>query len=95
LQLSQTATQADLPAGAHLEPLKSIAEREGLPASFAGPWSVPSTSTINATPDRQPHVLPPMLPNSGIVPPVPVPPDFAPAPKSPAAAPAGSTAPKQ
>ncbi len=35
LQLSQNATQADVAPGSHVEPLDSIAEKEGLPASFA------------------------------------------------------------
>lgn len=57
LQLSQNATQADVPSGAHVEPLKSIAEREGLPASFAEPWGLPPTA-VTGTPDNQDFVLP-------------------------------------
>jgi hypothetical protein len=57
LQLSQNATQADVPAGAHVEPLSSIAESEGLPADFAGEWTVPSTAATG-TPDNLPFVLP-------------------------------------
>jgi len=57
LQLSQNATQADVPAGSHVEPLASIAERTGLPASFAQEWSVPPTA-VTGTPDNQPYVLP-------------------------------------
>ena len=41
LQLSQNATQADVAAGQHVEPLASIAENEGLPTSFAKPWTLP------------------------------------------------------
>src|SRR5258707_12239518 len=44
LQLSQKATQADVPAGVHVESLSSIAEREGLPASFADEWTLPPTA---------------------------------------------------
>ena len=62
LQLSQNATQADVPAGSHVEPLASIAERVGLPASFAQEWSVPGTA-VTGTPDNQPMVLP--APGSG------------------------------
>lgn len=57
LQLSQKATQADVAAGAHVEPLSSIAESEGLPASFADEWTLPGTA-VHGTPDGQPYVLP-------------------------------------
>jgi mono/diheme cytochrome c family protein len=57
LQLSQKATQADVPAGAHVESLSSIAEREGLPASFAEQWVVPPTA-VTGTPDNGLYVLP-------------------------------------
>ena len=45
LQLSQSAKQADLPGGAHVEPLTEIAEREGLPPGFAAEWVLPPTAT--------------------------------------------------
>jgi hypothetical protein len=57
LQLSQKATQADVPAGAHVEPLASIAEREGLPANFADEWTLPPTA-VTGTPDNGLFVLP-------------------------------------
>src|ERR1700731_4826398 len=57
LQLSQKATQADVPAGAHVETLSSIAEREGLPASFADDWTVPPTAATG-TPDNGLYILP-------------------------------------
>jgi mono/diheme cytochrome c family protein len=57
LQLSQKATQADVPAGAHVESLSSIAEREGLPATFADEWTLPPTS-VTGTPDNGLYVLP-------------------------------------
>jgi hypothetical protein len=57
LQLSQKATQADVAAGSHVEPLSSIAEREGLPASFADEWVLPATA-VHGTPDKQSFVLP-------------------------------------
>lgn len=57
LQLSQKATQADVPAGAHVEALSSIAEREGLPASFADEWTVPPTA-VTGTPDNGLYILP-------------------------------------
>jgi hypothetical protein len=57
LQLSQKATQADVPAGAHVESLSGIAEREGLPASFADEWTLPPTA-VTGTPDNGLYVLP-------------------------------------
>ncbi len=57
LQLSQKATQADVPAGAHVEPLSSIAEREGLPSSFADAWTLPATA-VTGTSDNGLYVLP-------------------------------------
>jgi hypothetical protein len=91
LQLSQKATQADVPAGAHVESLPSIAERQGLPASFADEWTLPPTA-VTGTPDNGLYILP--VPGSeaggagaaspshtNVVPP--------------AAAPAGKNAPKQ
>lgn len=57
LQLSQKATQADVAAGSHVEALPSIAEREGLPATFADEWTLPATA-VHGTPDEQPFVLP-------------------------------------
>ncbi|MFZ0272924.1 MAG: cytochrome c [Acidobacteriaceae bacterium] len=44
LQLSQKATLADVPAGTQVESLSSIAEKMGEPASYAGPWPMPSTA---------------------------------------------------
>lgn len=57
LQLSQKGTQADVAAGAHVEPLTDIAEREGLPASFIKEWHIPATAATG-TPNNQPYVLP-------------------------------------
>jgi len=57
LQLSQKATQGDVASGAHVEPLASIAEREGLPASFADEWVLPPTA-VTGTPDNGLYVLP-------------------------------------
>jgi hypothetical protein len=57
LQLSQKATQADVPAGTRVESLSSIAEREGLPASFADEWTLPPTA-VTGTPDNGLYVLP-------------------------------------
>lgn len=49
LQLSQNATQADVPAGAHVESLSNIAEREGMPSSFASEWKLPPTAVTGTT----------------------------------------------
>jgi mono/diheme cytochrome c family protein len=49
LQLSQNAQQADVPAGAHVASLKSIAESEGIPASFAEEPTLPATSVTGTT----------------------------------------------
>jgi hypothetical protein len=62
LQLSQNATQADVAAGAHVESLKDIAEREGMPISFADEWKLPATS-VTGTTDGGLMVLP--TPGSG------------------------------
>jgi hypothetical protein len=91
--LSQKATQADVPAGAQVQPLSSIAESQGLPANFAQQWTLPPTA-VNGTPDDQPYVLPTTPPNaaSGAGAPAASRPATA---KTPAAAPAGKTAAQQ
>jgi hypothetical protein len=90
LQLSQKATQADVPAGAHVEPLASIADREGLPASFANEWTVPPTA-VTGTPDNGLYILPvPGASPAGGANPTPARSN----PTTPAA-PAGQTVPKQ
>jgi mono/diheme cytochrome c family protein len=57
LQLSQHASQADVAAGARVEPLASIAEREGMPVSFAQESTLPPTA-VTGTPDGGLMVLP-------------------------------------
>jgi mono/diheme cytochrome c family protein len=49
LQLSQNATASDVPQGAQVQNLPDIAQQEGLPASFAGPWELPGTA-VSAKP---------------------------------------------
>lgn len=44
LQLSQAATVADVPSGAQVRNLKDVAREQGLPASYAEPWSLPATA---------------------------------------------------
>lgn len=85
LQLSQHATDADIPANQHAAPLESIAEKEGLPASFAKPWTLPATATYG-TPNDQSFVLPsPGSPATGAAAPA----------KTHSPATAGKTVPKQ
>lgn len=50
LQLSQNAKQSDVPQGAKVENLIDIAEKEGLPASYAGPWPIAVDTNAEATP---------------------------------------------
>jgi len=48
LQLSQNATEKDVPSGAQVENLTDIAEKAGYPASFAGPWELPTSTNVKA-----------------------------------------------
>ncbi len=57
LQLSQKATQADVPAGQEVQPLATIADKQGLPASFADEWKLPPTA-VTGTPDGGLYLLP-------------------------------------
>jgi mono/diheme cytochrome c family protein len=57
LQLSQKAQPADVPTGSHVEPLSTIAEQEGLPATFLQGWHVPATA-VTGTPTGEPLALP-------------------------------------
>jgi hypothetical protein len=57
LQLSQKATQADVPAGQEVQPLATIADKQGLPASFAEEWKLPPTA-VTGTPDGGLYLLP-------------------------------------
>lgn len=61
LQLSQAATQADVPAGAQVKSLKEIAAEEDLPPSYAGPWELPSTA-VQANPPVAGEGTPAMAP---------------------------------
>ncbi|MGA2169507.1 MAG: cytochrome c [Terracidiphilus sp.] len=44
LQLSQAATEKDVPAGIEVRDLKDIAQEKHLPEGFAAPWTLPSTA---------------------------------------------------
>jgi len=61
LQLSQAATQADVPAGVQVRNLKDIATEQNLPPGFAAPWSLPSTA-IQAYPPVTKEGTPGMAP---------------------------------
>lgn len=50
LQLSQNATQADVPSGVQVQNLKDIASQEELPESYAGPWPIAVDTDANALP---------------------------------------------
>jgi cytochrome c553 len=57
LQLSQSATTADVATGQHVEQLSDIAQREGLPASFGDEWTLPATA-VYGTPDGKDDAIP-------------------------------------
>ena len=44
LQISQNASESEVPSGVQVQNLKDIAEQQGLPDSFAEPWSLPATA---------------------------------------------------
>ena len=90
LQLSQNATQSDVPNGSHVEPLTSIAERQGLPASFANEWTLPPTA-VTGTPDDKTFNLPVQNNNGAPLKATPAPTSTTPVTPA-SAAPAGPTA---
>jgi hypothetical protein len=51
LQLSQDAKESDVPQGTPIQSLSDVAQQEGLPAGYAGPWSEPGTA-VNALPTK-------------------------------------------
>jgi mono/diheme cytochrome c family protein len=78
LQLSQNAKPADAAAGAQIESLSNIAEREGLPPNSATEWAIPATGATG-TPDGGLYKLPEnLIGNPGT--PMPNPAPTAPAP---------------
>ena len=44
LQYSQAASASDVPSGVQVQSLKSVAQQQGMPESFAEPWATPSTA---------------------------------------------------
>jgi len=61
LQFSQSAGQSDVPAGVKVEKLKDIATQQGLPASYAQPWTLPGTA-VQAYPSIDKEGKPGMAP---------------------------------
>jgi mono/diheme cytochrome c family protein len=64
LQLSQSASQQDVPAGVHVDNLADIAEQSGHPG-FAGPWELPTETNVQAiTPGEAPAAGAPAQPTN-------------------------------
>ncbi|HET7104954.1 MAG TPA: cytochrome c [Terracidiphilus sp.] len=61
LQLSQAATLQDVPAGIEVKSLKEEAAEQNLPASYAQPWSLPTTA-VQAYPPQTQEGAPAMAP---------------------------------
>jgi cytochrome c553 len=61
LQLSQAATDGDVPTGTQVKSLKDIAESEHLDASYTQPWTLPSTA-VQAYPPVTKEGTPAMAP---------------------------------
>jgi Cytochrome C oxidase, cbb3-type, subunit III len=61
LQLSQAATEKDVPQGVQVKDLKDIAEEKHLPAGFAEPWKLPATA-VQAYPPIAKEGTPAMAP---------------------------------
>jgi cytochrome c553 len=59
LQLSQNATQADVPSGEHVQPLADIATDQGFTAGFVSEWTLPPTA-VTGTPDGGLYIIPPV-----------------------------------
>ena len=57
LQLSQSATEADVAQGGHVEPLDSIAEQAGFAPGFAYDWGLPGTA-VKGTPSGEDYNIP-------------------------------------
>jgi hypothetical protein len=62
LQLSQNATDKDIPTGSKVAALKDIAAAKGLPEGFAGPWEMPTATAIEAYPPNANEGTPGMAP---------------------------------
>ena len=63
LQLSQKASAADVANGAHVEPLSSIAERNGFAPGFVQNWALPPTA-VKGTPNGEDFNIPVQVNNA-------------------------------
>ena len=61
LQLSQAATEKDVPSGVAVRDLKDVAREKNLPEGFAEPWALPSTA-VQAYPNDVKQGNPGMAP---------------------------------
>lgn len=84
LQYSQAASASDVPAGVQVQTLKSVAQQQGLPESFAEPWALPATAVQSYPPDTS-EGTPGMGPAEPEGPKVAIPLSNPPAPAKPAA----------
>lgn len=73
LQLSQAATEKDVPAGVEVKDLKAIAQDRGLPPGYAEPWPTPVTA-IQAYPHNASEGNPAMAPANPADPVIKIPP---------------------
>jgi hypothetical protein len=78
LQLSQSATQAEVPAGTQVKSLSEVATEQSLPASYAQPWTLPATA-IQAYPPLTKEGTPAMAPANPADPAINIPQTKAPA----------------
>lgn len=62
LQLSQQATAQDVPFGQQVQKLSDVADQQHLPASYAQPWSLPSTAVQAYPPTNE--GMPAMAPSN-------------------------------
>ena len=79
LQLSQAATQADVPSGVQIKSLGEIATEQNLPAGYAQPWTLPSTA-VQAYPPVTKEGTPAMAPANPADPEINIPQTKTPAP---------------
>lgn len=72
LQLSQAASEQDVPAGVQVKSLKDVAASHNLPASYAAPWTLPSTAVQAYPPDTK-QGTPAMAPANPVDPAITIP----------------------
>lgn len=62
LQLSQAATMQDVPTGVQVKTLSEVAAEQGLPTSYAKPWTLPTATLARALPSDAKQGTPGMAP---------------------------------